>query len=125
MVTITDPSGTPSVVYNQDGTTISTLTASGTTQATAAAITRYSGRTIVIVTAASSQQGVILPSDADVGDIIEVYPSKTSTLELFVWPNSGASIGPGGTNGVFFTNSQGGMRLTYLASNLWGAISSS
>lgn len=80
MSTIISPSSSPTVVYADDGTTVDTLTVAGTTQATAAVITRFARNSVVTIVAGGSSTGVSLPSDSEVGDEVEIYNSLTSRV---------------------------------------------
>lgn len=96
MTTVTTPGGTPTVIYNREGATIDSITAAGSTQGTATAITRYSALTIVVVdNNGSSSNGCIMPSDAEIGDVVEVHNSQDG---FRLYPESGGQIGASGTN---------------------------
>lgn len=96
MTTTVDPFGTPSVTYNRSGVSIVSVAANGNTQATATEIPAASGHTVAIITGITDNQhlGVLLPSDAEIGDVVEIYidPSTTGNSTT-VYPPSGESIG--------------------------------
>jgi hypothetical protein len=106
MTTIIDPHGTPEPVYTRSGTTIQTIAGNGTTLGAATPIIGLSGYSVVIVEATSSpaNQAVVLPDDAQIGDVVEVY-SATGGAAAIVFPPTGETIGqpasltlqPGGT----------------------------
>lgn len=68
------------VIYNRDGTTISTLSAQGNdgSGSSTATIVRNSCETIVVLTTNATDYACNLPSGAEVGDIVEVYPSDVT-----------------------------------------------
>jgi hypothetical protein len=74
MTTIIDPYGTPEPVYTRSGTTIQTVAAAGNSSlATATPIVAVSGWSVVLVEASTGNDGVILPEDAQIGDVVEVH----------------------------------------------------
>lgn len=85
MVTVIDPYGTPEPVYSRSGVTIHEMNASGSTFGTAAPIIATCGWTVVIVHGddnPTKEAGVILPDDAEVGDVVEIY-CGTSLAEVY------------------------------------------
>jgi hypothetical protein len=95
MMTILNPSGTPTIVYNRDGMTIASITAAGSTQGTATAIVRYSGVTAVVVDyGGDNSHGVILPSSAEIGDTVMV----SCPYQCRLYPDSGSSIDANSTD---------------------------
>lgn len=93
MVTVSDPGGTPVVVYNNDGTTIDTIIAAGTNAGTATVIARYSTRTVVMVNSGGiGNEGVRLPANAQVGDTVEIYWLTNSGPTGFTYVDAGSSI---------------------------------
>ena len=119
MTTIVAPSTNPTPIYNRSGVTIDTI-APGLTSSLATAIVRNSGHTVVVVSPSTGANGgyVKLPTDAEIGDVVEVYPiegfqvpqtnvvteSSAITINSYFWD--------AGTVGFY--------RL--LSSNNWGAI---
>jgi hypothetical protein len=89
MTTVVDPSGTPVPVFNRSGVTIVSVSATGTTQGAAAAISAASGQTIALVTISENNTAVKLPSTADIGDLVEVY-AFGGTVKVF--PSSGETL---------------------------------
>lgn len=90
MTTVLTPAGTPTVIYNRSGLTIDSITATGTVMASAAAIVRYTGHTVVLVsTPDSSNVGVVLPDDAEVGDVVEVHNIAPISQGMSVFVPSG------------------------------------
>ena len=73
------------------------VTAAGTNQGTAAAISATGG-SVVLVGSANGTKGVILPALADIGDghIYLIQNNAAGTLE--VYPASGDKVLPGGDN---------------------------
>jgi hypothetical protein len=97
MTTVVSPASSPIVVYNRDGTTIDSLTSAGSTQGDAAPIVKYAGWTVVMVTSAGSGTGVIMPANADVGDLVEIHGDG----EINLYPDSGSQIqGAGADNPI-------------------------
>lgn len=119
MITVTNPSGTPSVTYNRDGKTIINVTAAGGGQSGAATFSTYSGWTVVIVTASAGGLGVILPNSADIGNIIELHLTRTDAV-MYAYSESGGQINSNGTNnGVSFKQAT----FTKVADNTWYSLS--
>lgn len=93
MTTIVDPSGTPSVIYNRSGTTVVDLVGNGSTQGGATSIPRSSGVTIALVDATAGNTSVVLPDDAQIGDVVEVYSlNDFNSSAADVFPPSGERI---------------------------------
>lgn len=123
MATIVNPSGTPTIIYNRSGTTIVTVTPTGNnSQAGAAAIPRSSGRTVALCAPSAGQNSVIMPSDAEVGDIVEVYTTSNAT-NLNVFPQSGGSLGLAGANASIPLQDSGRF-LRYIGSSNWVVLGS-
>lgn len=116
MTTIINPAGSPTIVYNKSGTTIVSVTANGETQADATSIPRLSGVTVANVTLPdSSNLSVKLPSDAEIGDVVEVYGPGFN-----VFPESGSTIVGGFVNDKIVPL-QNGLIFRKLGPTLWGA----
>jgi hypothetical protein len=83
------------IVYNRSGVIVIDVTANGTTQVGAGTISRASGVTVAVVTVDGSNgnKAVILPSDAEIGDVVEVYNATDATHTMFVFADSGSTIG--------------------------------
>lgn len=88
MTTIVDPLGTPSAVYNRDGTSIQEINAAGTTGSGATQLTTVSQFSIYLVFTDDDETGVKLPADAEVGDFIEIYKTGSPTIRLYDSGNS-------------------------------------
>lgn len=98
MTTVTDPGGTPVVIYNRDGVTIDSITAAGTNSASAAVIPRYCAHSVIIASSASgSGDGIRLSSSSEVGDVVEIY-WDLNTGQGLVYPPTGESINNAGSN---------------------------
>lgn len=78
------------------GSTIDSIAAAGTNQATATQINRYSKWDVILVSGVNPE-GVRLPSAAEVGDLIEIHCDSGFT-GLNIWPSSGDQIMYGGAN---------------------------
>lgn len=88
------PGGSPSVVFNRDGVRITSLTAT-VSSLPPAAIVRHSATTVALVSAINTDDHVILPADAELGDTVEVYFSGSFAS---VVPDSGSQINGNGTD---------------------------
>lgn len=119
MTTISDPGGTPSVTYNREGTAIVEVTATGGGQGGAAAIPRYSGWTVALVSEPFGGLGVRLPDDAEIGDLVEMHLTRNDT-DFVVYPESGGSINSLSTDAGLFAVTHGLFRR--VASGVWYAI---
>ncbi len=110
MVSIIDPLGTPTPVYNRSGVTVVTVAAgppvdpSVGNSTDAPEIPHLSGHTIAIVTTNPghlvdnrTQQPILLPSNAEVGDVVEVYQDggPDGRFSLALYAPVGSSLGPG------------------------------
>lgn len=122
MMTVQNPSGSPTIVYNRDGTTIESVTAAGTTQGGAAAIPRASGCTVALCTPSVGNDSVIMPSGAEIGDVVEVYTTSNAT-NLNIWPQSGGSLGIAATNAALQIQ-EGGRMFRYIGSGKWTVLGS-
>jgi hypothetical protein len=103
MMTVIDPAGTPTIVFNRDGTTIYSMSLTGgVTQATAAPIVRYSQWTVVLLAPFNNTGGyaAILPSDSEIGDLIEVHTS-VDVDSFQIYPEVGGQINNAGTNSPY------------------------
>ncbi len=99
MVTVIDPLGTPTPVYNRAGVTIITMSAGTAADPCisegAPEIPHPTGHTIALVgtDTAHTQQPIVLPSDAEIGDVVEVY-HQPAVAGLALFPPVGSSFGP-------------------------------
>lgn len=98
------------------GTTLDNITAAGTNSATATQITRGADWTIVIVTVPSSNNGVILPSNSELGDLIEIH-SEPGSAGVTIYPDSGSTFD--GSSSALFAST---LLLRKTASNVWSAV---
>lgn len=124
MTTTIDPGGTPTVIYNRDGATITALNSAGSGQSSSTPIVRYTSTTIVVVTSTTSptQQGVRLPNDPEIGDVVETYHAGQlagSAGSFHVYPASGWYIGDQAVDVGIAIPSCGAV-FRYLGSSLWG-----
>lgn len=97
MLTVIDPDGSPSVVYNRDGTTISSYIASVSTDPPTP-IVRHSSVTVAHVTASANTDHMIMPADAEIGDVVEIYVSSGGLGAIHVQPDSGSQLNDSGTD---------------------------
>lgn len=91
MTTVVDPAS-PTPVYNRSGTTIATMAAKGLDKSAAAPIVRVSGWTVVLVSSDANNAFVVLPSDAEIGDLVEVH-STSAGIGVVLLPSLGGNIG--------------------------------
>src|SRR5262245_45084839 len=119
MTTVLDPGGTPVPVYNQSGTTIDTITANGMTQGTATPIVRYGGTTIVLVHITAGDAAVLLPANAEIGDLFEVYCDDINLAVRLFAPGSDTFLSSGGN---VVAASAWGYRVRKVGPSLWVAI---
>jgi hypothetical protein len=93
MVTVVDPNGTPAPVYTRSGTTIQSIVAAGNNSfVDATPIVAVSGWSIVMAQATDTpafETGVILPSDTQIGDVVELYAGGYTVI---VFPPTGQTI---------------------------------
>lgn len=102
MTVIVNPSGSPTVVYSESGTTIDSITSAGTTQGTATPIVRYSEWTVVVVANGAgfgvSGSGCVLPANAQIGDVVETHFPGPGGATAWLYPSSGFTIDGGPAN---------------------------
>lgn len=116
MTTITDPAGSPAVVYNRSGTTIVNLTANGTSSGTATVIPAASKETVAVVTTDSSNKAVILPPSPEIGDLVKVFGAPGISAPVSIFPPSGMSFASAGAGPITLLS---GGNFRYLAANTW------
>jgi hypothetical protein len=90
-VTVVSPGSSPVPVYNRSGVTVDSLAATGTDKAGGASIVRYAGTTVVVVSTSTDNNAVVLPTDAETGDVVEVFTSG-SPLSVFVFAGGSDAI---------------------------------
>lgn len=122
MMTVVDPGGSPIPIYNRDGLTVANVTANGTTAGSGTAITRYSGWTVALVATSTGNQAVVLPSDAEIGDLVEVYSTLNNGAQAIVFPPSGQSFLAGFSSHSALPGD--GALFRYVATDTWACISS-
>lgn len=91
MTTIVDPSGTPVPIYNRSGATIIEITGGPLSPSfNPTPIVRHTGVTIALVAANSTGDftNVILPDDAEIGDLVEVHSIGPDPANVLI-PTSG------------------------------------
>jgi len=98
MTTVVDPSGSPTIIFNRGGATISSIEAAqpGADASAATEIPRYSEVTVALVSApTSTSRWVRLPADAEIGDTVEVHYVRDngSVSDLVVFAPDGETIG--------------------------------
>lgn len=118
MMTVIDPSGTPTPVYNRDGVTLlGTITAAGNSQGTATSIPHFSCHTVFGLASGGAGTGVILPSSADVGDYFDFYSADGVGAQIY--PPVGGQFIP---TSSFAVNDPVGLsqgRIRKVSSTLW------
>jgi len=104
MTTVVSPASSPIPVYNRSGETIVSLTGGNVSSGNpigndGVSIPRYSGRTVALMTPQSGADGfvgvVVLPSDAEIGDVVEVFcvAESSGSGMVAVFPPVSSSIG--------------------------------
>ena len=118
MTTVKDGS---SIIYNRSGTTIDTYVATGTNVvASTTNIIRSSSKTVVILEVTPTAYAVNLPSDAEIGDIVEVYLDTTNYNGCHIRTASGS--GETFLNGVNQTAFGVGALFRKVSATKWGMI---
>ena len=124
--TVFDPAGSPVITYNRDGVTVQNMVGgTADTFAAAVAIVRYSQVTIVVVSSPNSTEdpSVLLPSNAEIGDVVEVYGDYTTPLgrvQPTTWAQTGDTIMRRSGAGI----SAAGARFTRVSSTDWALMTS-
>lgn len=118
MTIIINPDTTPSVVYNPDGSSVVSVTATGTNQATGATIPYFTSYTMVFGSSAdASHQALVLPTTASIGDLVEIF--STGIHAVTVFPGGSDTINNFASIGIN-AGSQGGFRR--VSSSEWWVI---
>lgn len=123
MVTVVDPLGTPVPVYNRSGTAIIELPAGLSVSPTP--IPAIAEITVVIVNyidAVNDGRYLILPDDADVGDVIEVYENANSSPSIY--PPSGETFINGASGPLSIGGNLNGVMFRRVTSTHWSALQS-
>lgn len=105
MAVVSDPSGTPTIVYRAGDMTIDTLTAGSSHPALCTVyITRYCPYTVVTVTGVLDDLAhgcVLLPANPVVGDVVEAHADAgDDTAYSGILPPTGYTIENGASLGV-------------------------
>lgn len=85
--------GQPAELAKRTGTAIVLVTTSASPT-----LLRGAGNKTVLVTVTLADQDLLLPADADLGDVVEIINGSAVQLEIF--PHSGGSINNGAPNAV-------------------------
>jgi hypothetical protein len=106
MTTVVSPSSSPTPVYNRSGVTVVSVTAGAQSGEQPVGndgtpIPQYSGVTVALVTTANTAPNgssvVLLPSGAEIGDVVEVYLFSTTDpnqpVQINLFPPVGESVG--------------------------------
>ena len=98
MTTVVDPSGTPTIIFNRGGTTISSIEAAqpGMDSSAATEIPRSSEVTVALVSSPTdTSTWVRLPDSAEEGDLVEVHyvRDNANVTSITVFAPDGESIG--------------------------------
>lgn len=91
------------IIYNRDGVTIDTLAAQGgNTGGSTANIIRYSSKTVILLTVEDDGNSYAcnLPSDAEIGDEVEIY-INTNATSPYAYPPFGETMYNGETSSSF------------------------
>lgn len=65
-----------------NGLVIENITATGSSQGTSAAIPRVSNHMIVLADVSSGNHGVVLPSAAEIGDVVEYFHHTDDGMQM-------------------------------------------
>lgn len=127
MITVVDPGGTPVPVYNKGDQTVVQVNATGSNKGGAASWTRYSRHTILLATSTSDpgggdHQGVALPTNADIGDVVEIYNVTSSNLSINVYPG-GSDTMNGGSGGMQAIQFNKGLLFRRITATDWRNLS--
>lgn len=96
-----------------NGTTLDPITANGTTSGSAAPIVRTVQWTAVVVTVSAGNTAIIMPANAEIGDLVEAHGA--SGFQLF--PDSGSTFLDGSAQ-VFGTS----ILYRKIAASVWAQI---
>lgn len=94
MVTVVNPGASETTIYNRSGTTIVSVTGGEAGVGQGTSIPRQSEVTCALVTfGAGGLNGVLLPSDAEIGDVVEVYnlSAASPSTVVIVQPDASSS----------------------------------
>lgn len=114
MTTVVDPLGTPVIIYNRSGVAIVEIEAANSP---VEVVPRVCGHMVVLVTTTQSSSHVQLPSDAEIGDVVEVHLVNETHVKVFMDTPSGESI-------IFTGEVHHGTGCLFrkLSSTLWGRV---
>lgn len=107
--------GMPPALANELGNGVQAVTAAGTAQGTATAIKREPS--IVNVTAASSQTGAILPSDAPIGK--PYYVNSVGGTAAVIYAPSGQTLNGTSNGGATFSAAVGTLIFIRISVTAW------
>jgi hypothetical protein len=125
MTTVIDPAGTPIPVFNKNGATIVSVTPNGTVRSGATEIPNLSGLTIALVDPDASNTAVKLPSNGDIGDVIEVYClSDSHDVKIYSPDSQYIGAGASAVNGDAFTGGFKAAVFRRIAADRWAIIRS-
>lgn len=99
-----------------NGTTLNNITAAGTNAGTATQIVKDGNWYVVVVAVPSSSNGVILPANAELGDLVEIH-AEPGAAGVTIYPDSGSSFD--GSSSALFAST---MLLRKTASNVWSMV---
>lgn len=118
MVTVVDPTGTPTIVYTKSGSSIVELSGSGSIQSGATLIPAVTGKTVVKALGSSGNTALILSEDFEIGDVVEVHPAE-STYGVQVFPQSGGNFSSLSSNQGISMAIGGSKTLVKISSTEW------
>lgn len=117
MTTVVDPGGTPVLVYNRSGTTIVEVVGGSTPTP----IPHVSCWTVALVTNTVGNDKVELPSNAEIGDVVEVYPIAGGPDGEVALPSGDSFFTYGGSSSL---PPEAGVIFRKVTSTKWAAIRS-
>lgn len=120
MTTVVDPAGTPVAIFNKSGTAIIDMAVTMGPSEPLIPIPSLAGKTIVRVTISGpvggGDGGLELPSDAEIGDVVEIANISTTYVWGVAYAPSGETIN-GDTAGQSIPASY--MRITKISTTDW------
>lgn len=120
MTTVVDPLGTPVPIFNRGGLAIIEVDAVGDTPTSGPIIPAFCGHLIAVITSTENNYAVRLPTDAEVGDLIEVYLDPSSAFgAAVVWSQTGEGIGTSSGPSSMSIGSATGAFLRKVTDTLW------
>jgi hypothetical protein len=109
------------------GCSISTVTTTAATQASAGGLLKGSGDKVVNVNVAAGGHAVTLPAEADVGAVVELYNTSAANAGV-IFPHVGGFINGGAVNATLAlgvqaaTTAAAGLRFRRISISTWKSL---